>query len=63
MNIEILQNCTGAWFWHIKSDNGQYLATSEAYSSKTKCLQTAKSVCKITGLAISEKLSSKQKKA
>jgi uncharacterized protein YegP (UPF0339 family) len=63
VNIEILQNCTGAWFWHIMSTNGQCLATSEAYSSKTKCTQTAKSVSKTTGLAISEKVMGRSKKA
>lgn len=52
MKIEVIQNVNGCWYWRLVAENGEILATSEAYSSKSKCMQTVKSVNKTTGLAI-----------
>lgn len=32
------------WHWRLMSTNGEIVASSEAYSSRAKCLQTAKRV-------------------
>ena len=55
--IVMTQNATGAWFWNLKEENGQTLATSEAYSSKAKCKQTAAKIAKKleTTVTVSEK--------
>ena len=43
MKIKIAMGSTG-FFWKLIATNGQTLAHSETYSSKTKALQTAKKV-------------------
>lgn len=55
--VELTVNSTGAWFWNLKEENGQTLATSEAYSSKAKCKQTAAKLAKKleTTVTVSEK--------
>lgn len=53
IEIEVLQNVNGCWYWRLVAENGEVLATSESYSSKTKCMKTVKSVSKTTGLTIS----------
>lgn len=51
MYIVLDQNVNGCWFWKMCSDNGQILSISESYSSKTKCMKTAKSVAKALATA------------
>ena len=55
MKIVVQQNRRGEWFHHLLANNGKILQHSEAYSSKTKCMQTVKSICKVTGLSFIEK--------
>lgn len=52
MKILFNQNVNGCWFWKLVGQNGETLSVSESYSSKTKCLKTAKAV----GEAISKGL-------
>lgn len=46
MKFEIVINQNGAYFFRLVADNGNILASSEAYSSKTKCVQTVKAIAK-----------------
>lgn len=55
MKIVVQQNKRGEWFHHLLATNGKILQHSEAYSSKAKCMQTVRSICKITGLTWVEK--------
>jgi uncharacterized protein YegP (UPF0339 family) len=50
MKIIVQQNKLGEWFHHLKSSNGRILQSSEAYSSKAKCLKTVDAICGYTGL-------------
>jgi uncharacterized protein YegP (UPF0339 family) len=50
MRFELDTNINGAYFFRLVADNGNILASSEAYSSKTKCVQTLKSIAKEFGL-------------
>ena len=43
MKIKIVKGAEG-FFWKLVAKNGETLAHSEIYSSKTKALQTAKKV-------------------
>jgi uncharacterized protein YegP (UPF0339 family) len=49
MNITMSQNKNDAWYWELLASNGETLAVSESYSSKSKCLKTVKSVAKQLG--------------
>jgi uncharacterized protein YegP (UPF0339 family) len=49
MNITMSQNKNDAWYWELMAGNGETLAISESYSSKSKCLKTVKSVAKTLG--------------
>ena len=49
MNIMMSQNKNDAWYWELLAGNGETLAVSESYSSKSKCLKTVKSVAKQFG--------------
>lgn len=40
MKVELFYGQDG-WRWRIRAQNGEILATSEAYSSKSKALETA----------------------
>ena len=40
MNVELFQGKDG-WRWHLKAGNGEILATSEAYDSKSNAERTA----------------------
>jgi len=42
MKIVVQKNVNKAWFWHLIADNGEILSSSQAYSSKSACLKTAK---------------------
>ena len=46
MRFEIVINQNGAYFFRLASANGNVLASSEAYSSKAKCIQTVKAIAK-----------------
>lgn len=46
MRFEVVINQNGAYFFRLVSCNGNILASSEAYSSKTKCVQTVKAIAK-----------------
>lgn len=50
--IILFKNTLGCWHWHLLAGNGEILASSEAYASKQKCLQTAKRLAEATGLKI-----------
>jgi uncharacterized protein YegP (UPF0339 family) len=39
MFIEIIQNETGEWFWHIKAANGEILAVSETMANRGDATQ------------------------
>ena len=44
---EIFQDKAGEWRWHIKADNGEVVAASEAYTTKADAergLETAEAV-------------------
>ena len=51
MNITMSQNRNNAWYWELMAANGETLAVSEGYNSKSKCLKTVKSVAKTLGFA------------
>ena len=38
------QNKNGVWFWKLSGENGECLAVSESYSSKSMYLKTVKIV-------------------
>lgn len=40
------------WYWRIKAKNGQPLATSEGYTSKSARDKTVKKFAKATGLEV-----------
>ena len=46
MKIQIEQSRSGQYFWRIRADNGQVLATSETYTTKSTAKKTAESVTK-----------------
>lgn len=50
MKIIVQQNKLGEWFHHMKASNGRILQSSEAYSSKNKCMKTVNAICAATGL-------------
>lgn len=39
--IEVKRHPGGKWFWHLKTRNGEILASSEIYSSKQKAMKMA----------------------
>jgi uncharacterized protein YegP (UPF0339 family) len=51
-HLELFRDVTWAWRWRLVHRNGEILATSEAYSSATACLDTAKGIAKATGWEI-----------
>lgn len=55
MKIIVQQNKLGEWFHHLKATNGRILQSSEAYSSKSKCMKTVNAICAATGLVWIEK--------
>ena len=38
------KNAAGKWYWTLTEQNGQILATSQAYKTKASCLRTAQKV-------------------
>lgn len=50
--IKLFKNGRGCWHWRMLTNNGEILASSEAYASKQKCLQTARRLSEATGLKI-----------
>ncbi len=52
MKIVATQNVNGAWYWRIVGGNGEIMASSEAYSSKSACVKSAKIVAQASGLAL-----------
>lgn len=54
VTIELFRDVNGCWRWRLRASNAEILATSEAYSSKTKARQTAKRLAEATGLKIKE---------
>lgn len=49
MKIVVQKNVNGAWFSHLIGLNGEITYSSQAYSSKSACLKTAKIVAAATG--------------
>lgn len=41
-NIIMTKNSAGKWYWMLSEQNGQTLATSEAYATKASCHRTAR---------------------
>ena len=41
-NIIMTRNSAGKWYWMLSEQNGQTLATSEAYATKASCHRTAR---------------------
>lgn len=52
--IKILDSADGQFFSKIIADNGEPLFTSETYTRKEKCLQTASIVAGLTGWEIGD---------
>lgn len=50
--IKLFKNGLGCWHWHLLASNGEILASSEAYASRQKCMQTAKRLSEATGMKI-----------
>jgi len=48
VTIELFKDVDKSWRFHIVADNGQIIATSEAYSSKRQCMDTVKSLLGLT---------------
>jgi hypothetical protein len=42
ISVELFEDASGYWRWRLRAANGQILAVSEAYSSESKAMQTAK---------------------
>ena len=42
--IIMQKNVAGKWYWTLTEQNGQILATSQAYQTKASCLRTAQKV-------------------
>lgn len=42
--IIMQKNAAGKWYWTLTEQNGQILATSQAYQTKASCLRTAQKV-------------------
>jgi uncharacterized protein YegP (UPF0339 family) len=43
-NIEIFQSNGGEWYFHVTGDNGEILAQSEGYTSKSDALRGLKAM-------------------
>lgn len=43
--VEMFTDIAGAWRWRLRHQNGNALATSEAYSSKSECADTTEELC------------------
>lgn len=41
-NIIAKKNSAGKWYWILAEQNGQTLATSEAYATRASCFRTAR---------------------
>ncbi len=54
--LETFTDTGGAWRFHVKSINGNIIASSEAYSSKQACWDTVMSFAESTALKVSVKL-------
>jgi uncharacterized protein YegP (UPF0339 family) len=52
--IELFQDVNHCWHFRIKASNRKILASSEAYSSKTQCEDTAIALAGVTGLMLQE---------
>jgi uncharacterized protein YegP (UPF0339 family) len=46
-NIEIFQGNGGQWYFHVKGDNGEIIAQSEAYTRKSDALDGLKAMERI----------------
>ena len=42
--IIMQKDASGKWYWTLTEQNGQILATSQAYQTKASCLRTAQKV-------------------
>lgn len=51
--VEVIKGRT-SYRWRLLASNGECLAVSEVYSSRRKCLQTAKKVAYQLGLVIKQ---------
>jgi uncharacterized protein YegP (UPF0339 family) len=50
-NIEIFQSNSGQWYFHVKGDNGEILAQSEGYTSKSDASRGLKAMERIIAKA------------
>jgi uncharacterized protein YegP (UPF0339 family) len=50
-NIEVFQGNGGQWYFHVKGDNGEILAQSEAYTRKSDALDGLKAMERIIAKA------------
>ena len=55
MKIELFQDVNKCWRWRIVADNGEVLATSEAYASKRNAIDTGKMLAFHTNLKLEKK--------
>ena len=55
MFIEAAENKNGAWYWRLVGRNGECLAPSESYSSKSNCIRELKVVAEALGLKYDRK--------
>jgi uncharacterized protein YegP (UPF0339 family) len=46
--FEVMKNSKGQFYWHLKADNGEIVATSETYTTKKDSMDTINSIKKIT---------------
>jgi uncharacterized protein YegP (UPF0339 family) len=46
-NIEVFQGNGGQWYFHVKGDNGEIIAQSEAYTRKSDALDGLKAMERI----------------
>jgi len=61
IKVQMFKDKAKKWRWRLRS-KGRILSTSEAYSSKTQCRDTAKSVCGGVISPLVEDMEAKQKK-
>jgi uncharacterized protein YegP (UPF0339 family) len=46
-NIEVFRGTGGQWYFHVKGDNGEIIAQSEAYTRKSDALDGLKAMERI----------------
>jgi uncharacterized protein YegP (UPF0339 family) len=50
--VEVFAGQHEGWFWRIRHQNGEILATSEGYSSAAKASQTAERIARAAGFKL-----------